>query len=144
MREYIDMRRNEKVFEIVKTYIRDEFRNVEDCCGVLNPPIGSIVEISEPLETCHESAGRGLDAKRCIPPGTYRLIWVEGHYASHWGWLDPMNGESFIWFCGGYGHQITIDWRGTKKSPISPNSKDELLDKAMEGYCKLRGWLYDI
>lgn len=127
----------------LQEYLQSEFGDLENCCGVLIPKPGTTVEILEALETCHFSAGSGLDGNQCIPPGVYTILWHKGDFASHWGWLECINDGSIINFCSGYGHQITVDWRGAKKSPLSPDDEEERKEKAIEGFCKVTGMPYE-
>ncbi len=135
-------------------YIKKEFGSVESCCGVIMPPLESVIEIFEPLETCHEcikplsssfvatmarayriiheDSEAGLDENYCIPPGVYTVVFFKGNYAlPHWAHIEPVNGGQEIRFCAGYGDDVAIDWRGARKSPLSP-IEEERIDRKWE------------
>ncbi|TAN57649.1 hypothetical protein EPN15_03410 [Patescibacteria group bacterium] len=138
----------------IEDYIKKEFGSVESCCGVIMPPLESVIEIFEPLETCHEcikplsssfiaSMARmfgtfledneaGLDENYCIPPGTYTVVFFEGnHNLPHWAHIEPVNGGHEIKFCAGNCGDAVIDWRGARKSPLSP-PEEKRIDRKLE------------
>lgn len=112
----------------VRQYLMAEFGDIQEFDGcVLLPPRRAIIEVNEPLQTCHESSGDGLDQDNCIPPGIYEMGEMSAGFSSHWCYLHGLHGSHDIRFCAGYCEMFpfspqsvyssgsTIDWRGAKK-----------------------------
>jgi hypothetical protein len=99
----------------VARHLRQQFAEIYDCyCGVVCPGIGSKIEVTIPLQTCHESSGDGLE-NQCIPKGIYTVKHFDGGSSSHTIVLAKDNGETVFAFYG-YSDPICVDWRGCKKA----------------------------
>jgi len=105
-------------------YLKSEFGGLQDCefalCGVVAPPAGSVIDVLQPLQTCHESSGDRLDGQQCIPPGTYKVGTVDPGRSSHCLYLIPIvdgeeHPERAVMGFIGYSDSSTVDWRGARK-----------------------------
>lgn len=105
----------------VTEHLKKEFGDFQKCCDVVMPPNGSLIEISEPLQTAHESSGIGLDENNCIPPGIYESGFMLGGCTSHTVKMKiisspqriiPHMDEIFLFV--GYRGDRNVDWRGAK------------------------------
>jgi len=125
MKQFIWIDKEEDEYNKSKEYIRQEFGKVENCCGVIVPMRGSVVEVLEPLQECH-----GYNApNNFVPLGEYLIVYLRGDYASHWVYLENVKIGELKDFCAGYGNQCTIDWRGARKSPNFPSSQSDCNDR---------------
>jgi len=98
--------------EELRKYLKEEFGGFQECHGVLAPPAGTVIDIVEPLQTCHR-IGEGLDYK-CIPICTLIVGKLIPGVLSHFMVATIIPNE-VIRFEAGYSYQNCIDWRATVK-----------------------------
>ncbi len=111
----------------VADYLQKEFGTFQYChtgCGVFVPPDNALIEVMEPLQTCHPKSGGNLDKQQCIPQGIYRVGKIDVGMSSHYLELIPIrDGEEHpdekVMAFVGYSNSDTVDWRGARKySPL--------------------------
>lgn len=109
----------------VSEYIVGEFGSLMGCdiCKIYIPPIDSLIQIEEPLQTCPDSSNSssvGLDENQCIPVGVYKISsWrpsTQGFRSTHFMSIEKIGEEiRRLVFCFGIEDLSSIDWRGAKK-----------------------------
>ena len=81
------------------------------CCGVVIPPVGSVLEVLELLEPCHDTSHGGLD-NGLIPPGIYRVMEVSDiGTTSHFMTMQRVGADEKLYFNAGYRNECCVDWR---------------------------------
>ena len=105
------------------------FQRCTHCVFIVAPPLGSVIHVMEPLQTCHPSSGEGL-IDQCLPVGEYRILHQidGGEGISHWlNFSGPGSNDAVVAkICLGYygepsEKRTLLDWRGVRNAaPMSP------------------------
>ncbi len=115
MKSVLSVNDHDAVLDVVQ-HLRRHFEWEGGCaaCGIVAPLRGCIFTVVEPIKTCHEKSGHGLDTQNALPPGTYKVLGHEQHRdgASHWLELEDCKTKQRVQLCHGYSKSICMDWRG--------------------------------
>ena len=107
----------------VRIHLEKEFGGFQKCDGnnVSAPPENQKIEITTPLQTCHETSGYHLDENQCIPIGVYTVGKIDSSNSMMYSiWLDREDGEKVFAIIGHPAFpnkikQTSIDWCGCRK-----------------------------
>ena len=86
-------------------------------CGLPAPRLGSVIRVTESIQTCHPTSGKGLDTAdgNSLPPGEYKVDKAQQHEGvghSHWLILKRLSDDAEVELCYGYTGKRCMDWRG--------------------------------
>lgn len=110
----------------MKDVTRLIFRHLADTFGDVGgswdreipaPPVGVPFDVTEPIQTCHQVCGLGLNPTNgnSLPVGRYQVVTWEDDRGSHKLYLQDIRNGNRAW-CFYGGQDTCMDWRGVQKA----------------------------